>query len=571
MANATGDDLSDIRGTSAAGSFLAARVADADFNFGLASRLLEDAISFEPEEAELRQSLMSTYLAAGNFEKAKPLAAEFNTDPFIGRLARQIQFVDAIRTKRYAEALRIIEREELQPDMQVEILMDRLLMAWTLMGQKKIDEAIELASDSVEFNWYPIFTNFHVGLMLDRAGRRDEAKSRFVTTIEYPRATATAPDTVVRAIEALVRLHLIDGEIDEARMALQEGRNLIPSHPPFLALQKRIDATEEERKAMPKLGPMTAGIASGVADVFFTLGKALDRQGAEAFVNQLYRLGLAASPKHVPLRLSVAALMENVEHFADANELYAQVPETSDYYNLAQIQTALNLNSLEEVDASISAMSAAIDANPNDQTAVIAFAAILMNADKYDRAATLLDRYIEERPEITRNEWLALYRRGMAFDKLDRWPEAEADFLKALDVYPNQPQVLNYLGYTWVDMGINLERGLKMLETAVRLRPNTGYIVDSLGWAHYRLGNYDLAVQNLEEAVLLQPTDPTIIDHLGDAYWRVGRQLEARYKWAQSLEQGPEDSARKIILKKLDEGLTEDVLREANAGRDRSN
>ena len=186
-----------------------------------------------------------------------------------------------------------------------------------------------------------------------------------------------------------------------------------------------------------------------------------------------------------------------------------------------------------------------------------------MRADRYDEAAVTLDTYIKGIAQLERRHWSILYRRAIAYDNLKRWPEAEADFLKALELFPNQPQVLNYLGYTWVDMGINLDRGLEMLNTAVDLRPNTGYIVDSLGWAHYRLENYEDAVQHLEEAVLLTPNDATIIDHLGDAYWQVGRKLEARYKWSQALDAEPDDTLRTTIEEKLKDGLTINLLKKA--------
>ena len=155
----------------------------------------------------------------------------------------------------------------------------------------------------------------------------------------------------------------------------------------------------------------------------------------------------------------------------------------------------------------------------------------------------------------TATNWNIYYQRGIAYERLKQWPKAEPNFRKALELFPNQPQVLNYLGYSWIDMNMNLEEGMEMIRKAVELRPSDGYIVDSLGWAHYRLGEYDDAVRELERAVSLKPDDPVLNDHLGDAYWRVGRRLEATFQWSHARDMKPEPAVLAGVEKKLKEGL----------------
>ncbi len=168
----------------------------------------------------------------------------------------------------------------------------------------------------------------------------------------------------------------------------------------------------------------------------------------------------------------------------------------------------------------------------------------------YDEAVRRAEA--EKMPE----RWTLFYDRGVALERAHQWPRAEADLLHALKLKPDQPLVLNYLGYSWIDRGENLDRGLKMIEKAVALRPDDGYIIDSLGWAHYRMGDYAGAVQYLETAVEKVPEDPTINDHLGDAYWQTGRLVEARYQWRRALQFGPEEKEIKPIEAKLERGLT---------------
>jgi Flp pilus assembly protein TadD len=159
---------------------------------------------------------------------------------------------------------------------------------------------------------------------------------------------------------------------------------------------------------------------------------------------------------------------------------------------------------------------------------------------------------------INEQSWVFYYFRGICFERSKQWPKSEADLKKALDLKPEQPHVLNYLGYSWIDQGINLDEGMKMIRRAVEQRPDDGYIVDSLGWAYYRIGNYEEATKHLERAIDLRPEDPTINDHLGDAYWKVGRKLEAKFQWAHARDLKPEPDELPKIEAKIKDGMPDD-------------
>jgi Flp pilus assembly protein TadD len=157
-----------------------------------------------------------------------------------------------------------------------------------------------------------------------------------------------------------------------------------------------------------------------------------------------------------------------------------------------------------------------------------------------------------------RSNWTLFYFRAICFERTKQWPKAEADFKKALELFPDQPLVLNYLGYSWVDQGVNLDEAFKMLRRAVDLRPTDGYVVDSLGWANFKLGHYEEATRELEKAIELKPADPVVNDHLGDAYWRMGRKLDAHFQWNHARDMGPEPEDLPAILKKIDSGLPDE-------------
>ena len=223
-----------------------------------------------------------------------------------------------------------------------------------------------------------------------------------------------------------------------------------------------------------------------------------------------------------------------------------------------QLQKARALASLDRIDDAKTLLEKIIADNPEDIRPLDTLGNVLRYKERYKEAREYYSRAIDLVDEPSERDWPLFYSRGITNERLKNWPAAEVDFKKALELNPDEPAVLNYLGYSWVDQGINLNQGMEYIRKAVRLRPDDGFIVDSLGWAHYRLGNLPQAVEQLERAVGLQPEDPTINDHLGDAYWRVGRKLEANYQWRYSLSLEPEDEdLLKSLKEKLASGLTE--------------
>jgi Flp pilus assembly protein TadD len=213
------------------------------------------------------------------------------------------------------------------------------------------------------------------------------------------------------------------------------------------------------------------------------------------------------------------------------------------------------LHGIEQREEAFALLGRLADAEPERLDALIQLGDLLRRDEDYGRAETAYSRAVERIHDPRADQWTLFYARGITYERTKRWPRAEEDFLYALELEPEQPFVLNYLGYSWVDMGMNLDRAKAMLERAVELRPDDGFIVDSLGWVHYRVGEYDAAVDSLERAVELEPGDPVINDHLGDAYWRVGREREARFQWERALSLEPEEDTVSGIREKLRTGL----------------
>ena len=219
---------------------------------------------------------------------------------------------------------------------------------------------------------------------------------------------------------------------------------------------------------------------------------------------------------------------------------------------------ATDLDSLDRTGEAENHLQALVKEYPDDLEAIMALGNVLRGHKKFSECADVYTKGVTAIGKPDKANWLIFYFRGICYERSHQWPKAEADLKKALELFPEQPQVLNYLGYSWIDQGEHLDEGMAMIKKAVQQKPDDGYIVDSLGWAYYKLGNYDEAVKQLERAIELKPEDPTINDHLGDAYWRIGRMLEARFQWAHARDLNPEPDDLKKINEKLRTGLLDE-------------
>jgi Flp pilus assembly protein TadD len=286
--------------------------------------------------------------------------------------------------------------------------------------------------------------------------------------------------------------------------------------------------------------------------VLYGLGVAIGTDQGPELPALYLRLAGHLDPAADVTTLALADVFQASGRCEDAVTIYGTVPASSALRRNADLQTSNCLVLLDRSDEAATFAKRVADANPSDVEAIIMLGNVYRAAEKYIEAAEAYSKGIAANPAGV--DWRILYYRGVSYTMADMWPQAEADFQRALTINPGQPQVLNYLGYSWVDKGLHLDAALGMIKTASDQRPNDGYIIDSLGWAYYRLGRYAEAVTALERAVRLAPQESTLNDHLGDAYWMVGRKREAMFQWAHARDFDPEPEELPKILAKLQKG-----------------
>jgi tetratricopeptide (TPR) repeat protein len=550
MLSAQAEAPSSFSRSSASGSFLAARHAGGQKDAAAAASYYRAALRGDPRNNELLSRAFLAVLANGEVDEAVKLAERVLQLDKTDRIARLVLGVRAIKQKQYPVA-----RRELQQSIRGPItdLAATLLSAWTLASPTEAKAATDSIDKLSGADWYAIFKELHAALILDVAGQKKEAAKR------YERAYKLDP-TALRVAQSYGSFLSRQGNNAEALKVFAAFEEALPRHP-------LVTEAMSEIKAGKKLPPMIDNPQAGAAEVLYGLGAALGRRGGEDLGLIYLQLALYLAPSHSLALLSLGDLYEAMKKPELANKIYERVPLGSPLQRNAQIQLALNLDTLEKTDEAKGALDKLIAANPADVEAIMALGNVLRGRKQFAECADVYSKGVSTIAKPEKSNWVIYYFRGICFERAKQWAKAEADLKKSLELFPEQPHVLNYLGYSWIDQGVNLDEGMRMIKRAVEQRADDGYIVDSLGWAYYRLGNNEEAVKQLERAVELKPEDPTINDHLGDAYWKVGRQLEARFQWshARDLKPEPEDLAK--IESKLKSGLVEDTSSAADAAQ----
>jgi tetratricopeptide (TPR) repeat protein len=535
----------DIVHLTPAGSYLAARQANLDRDPDAAATYYKAALKFDPHNVELLEQAFYSVLAYGDINEAVRLAGQLVQLDRNNRNAHLVLGVRAIKQKQWKEARAHFSQAAHGP---VNDLIGTLLTAWSAYGAGDGKGAIDAIDRLNGPEWYGIFKEMHAGLIEDLGGSKKEAGKRLEHAFKLD-------GTALRVMQSYAGFLSRSGGRDEALKIYVDYDKQLPRYP------LTVEGLALLRDDIP-LPRITETAQEGAAEALYGLGAALGRREEEmSLANRglaYLQLALYIEPNHALAQLSLADLYELLKNPALAIKVYERVPTTSPLKRNAEIQLAIDLDAEDRTDEAIKHLEKVIAARPEDMEAIIALANIQRERKQYEGCAETYGKAVGLLPTPVKSNWTTFYFRGICYERSKQWAKAEVDFKKALELWPDQPHVLNYLGYSWIDQGVHLDEGMSMIKRSVEQRPDDGYIVDSLGWAYYRLGNYDEAVKNLERAVELKPVDPTINDHLGDVYWKVDRPLEAKFQWSHARDLKPEDDELVKIEQKLKVGLEED-------------
>ena len=533
-----------------AGNYLAARHAGTERDSAAAAAYYLNVLKDDPKNPDLLGRAFLSVLTGGDIDQAGKLADRLLQVDRTDRIARLVVGVRALKQKDYSTARQNFAQSVRGP---VTDLTATLLAAWAIAGSGDTRASIDTMDKLSGPDWYSIFKDLHAGLILDLANNKKDAGKR------YERAYKVDP-TAVRMVEAYGRYLARGGNKADALKVYGDFNKVLPDHPLIMQEMKAVNDGD-------KLPLLVDSPQAGAAEALYGLGASIGRRGGEDLALIYLQLALYLEPSHVMALLSLADLYESLKKPDLAIKVYERVPPTSPLSRNAEIQLAGDLDQLDRPDEAKKKLEHVIADRPKDTEAILALGNVQRGRKEFAECADTYGKAIDTIAKPDKSNWVVFYFRGICYERSHQWPSAEADMKKALELFPEQPLVLNYLGYSWVDQGVHLDDGMDMIRRSVEQRPDDGYIVDSLGWAYFRTGNYDEAVKNLERAVELKPDDPTINDHLGDAYWRVGRTLEAHYQWSQAKDLGPEKEDLPKIEAKIKDGLPDDKSSAADADK----
>jgi tetratricopeptide (TPR) repeat protein len=534
------------------GGFLAGRLAASLRDNEAAAAFYGAALRANPSNLDLLDRTFLALASAGELDKAMRFAerlVQVDRNHRIGRLALGVR---AMKARQYATARSNFDVAARGPVLDLIVPM---LSAWTLAGGGETAKGVAEADKVKGEEWYVSFKDFSAGLMWDLAGNEAEAVKRL-------KAASDRDSSAVRIAEAYARALARTGNKDEALAVLRAYDQKVPRHP----VVKALVADLEEGRA---IGPTVRNAQAGAADILIGLAGPLSKQGGSDYSLIFYQLALYLDPENATALIGLAELYSDLKQPERAVSVFDKVPVDSPLKRNAEIELGTALDQLDRTDDALAHIKRITAKDPKDLDAIVSLGGIYQGRKRFAEAADAFSQAIDVVGQPSRANWSLYYYRGIAYERTKQWPKAEIDFKKALELFPDQPSVLNYLGYSWIDQGAHLDEGMAMIRKAVEQRPDDGYIVDSLGWAHFRLGQYDDAVTQLERAVTLKPSDPTINDHLGDAYWKTGRKLEATFQWKHARDAKPEPADLARINEKLKSGL-KDESKSAEAPKDGS-
>ncbi len=520
-----------------AGSYLAARHASFASDYKAAATYYAQALIQDPTNPALMENAIMAYVSLGDVDRAVAVARRLISLGTSSQIGNMALLANQFANENYEGVI-----TDLEAGQNVGPLVDGLLKAWAELGLGRMSDAQATFDTVAEEQGVQLFGLYHKALALamvgDFEGADEILSGRAQGVLQLSRRGVVAFAQVLSQLER-----------NEDAIELLDQSFSTSLDPALAALRSDLEAG----KTLPFDAVRNA--KDGAAETFLVVAGALHGEASDGYTLLYSRLSEYLRPENVDAILLSASVLEALERYELATEAFKRVPPEHPSFDAAELGRADALRRSGKIEAAIEVLEQLARNRPDNPAVFVTLGDALRGEERYAEARDAYDRAIALYPDPDRGQWLIFFARGITNERTDEWEAAEADFRKALELNPGQPQVLNYLGYSFVEMGVNLDEALAMIEEAVAARPDSGYIIDSLGWVQYRMGEYAEAVVNLERAAELMAVDPVVNDHLGDAYWAVGRKTEAEFQWKRALSFDPEEKDAERIRRKLEDGL----------------
>jgi tetratricopeptide (TPR) repeat protein len=520
-----------------AGAYLAAQVAASEADYRAAAAWYARAMLADATNPGLLEGAVMANIGIGEMGLAADAARRLMATGAKSQSAYIAQVADLAKAQDYEGILALAAAGN-----SAGALLDDLVSAWAKLGLGRMSESLEAYDKIATTKGLEAFGLYHKALALASAGDFEGADNILS-------GRAAGPLVVMRR-GAIAHVQILSQlERNPEAIALLDRSFAPGSDLQVDDLRRRLAAGE------PLPFDVTRTATDGIAEVFFTMATALNGEADDGYTMIYTRVAAHLRPDHTEAVLMTAGLLEAQGQHDLATEVYAKIAPTDPAFHFAELGRADATYAAGRKEAAIEILQGLARSHGNLLTVQVALGDGLRREERFADAQKAYDAAIAMVPTPGPQHWVLFYSRGICLERLGNFDAAETDMRKALELEPNQPQVLNYLGYSFVDRGEKLDEALAMIQRAVAGQPDSGYILDSLAWAYYRLGRYDEALVPMEQASLLEPVDPVVTDHLGDVYWAVGRTREAEFQWHRALSFEPIEKDAARIRLKLEKGL----------------
>ncbi len=503
-------------------------------------------------KAALLRRAFSLNLTDGRYDKALILARQIDlkdkNDNLISLFLYLTEAKKALKSHDENDYKKSFEYLEKLENDGIYGLFKPFLKAWLILEEGKADKKIEILKilkNIFAKKGFSDFKNYQAALLLDALGMVKEADEY------YKKSLSNSGAMTLRTAE-IYGNYLVRNKKQQTARVLYQG------------LLKKLPANETLSQALKLLDKgqtvdrIISSSAEGMAEVFYSSARYLAQDQMRAVAILYLRQALYIREEFPEGNHFLGQVLEQEKLYNAALEALSKVGKQSILNYHSQAQSAWIYNKMKKPKTAISLLINLIGEYPEHNEIYGTIGDIYRIDQNFNKAAHYYDLYISGLTTVKSYHWGIFFTRGIAYERIGRWKDAEKDFLKALELNPDEPQVLNYLAYSWVDQGLHYEKSKKMLEKAVQLLPNDGYIIDSLGWALFKMGQIESSVPILEKAVQLKPDDWALNDHLGDAYWLVGRENEARFQWRHALSLKPDEDKIQGIKNKINHGYSKE-------------
>lgn len=518
-----------------AGSYLSGRFAKDNGDIASAIYYLTKVHAEKPENLDVARQLQGMLLLEGRTEEAAALAEDIHALDKKDALSNLLLSLKAIKNKETQKALELLESSSELGRVQ---LWEPLITSWLDVENKQLHKALTIGQLNIDASRILPLINYHLALINNRAGFKDEAAENFLKAVEDP---TDPPERIMGQL-----LTFYDDNNKPAKLA-EAVKQYQDSHP----------------GQYEKL-PLITSMHDGVGEILYTMGGIMLSAGMSNDSAIYQQLALYIKPDFPEASLTLADSYSDLRQYKKANRYYSRIKVKSPYYKKAQLHIAINHERGGELEDALRILDTLDRHYPQDLEAMVTKGDLLRIHSKFKEAVDAYSVAINRATEMKSMYWPVYFARGSCLERLGRWDEAEKDLQQALELKPDQPDVLNYLAYGWLERNMNMAQAREMIQKAFKARPDDAEIVDSMGWSLYLQGDYSKAARYLEKAVELLPSDPTVNDHLGDAYWRIGRKTEARFQWERSLTFSPDEGLFKRLNQKIKDGLPDVQSNAAN-------